>query len=69
MNITIKPSNYSESECVTSVAPCMPEDIAAPAEFTVFIVDDDQGVLKSLARLIGGTSARTVARLEWLRRH
>ncbi len=59
MNITIKPSNYSESECVVPVAPCMPDDFAASAEFTVFIVDDDQGVLKSLARLIGAAGYAT----------
>jgi FixJ family two-component response regulator len=59
MNITIKPSSYSERECVAPVAPCIPEDIAAPAEFTVFIVDDDHGVLKSLTRLIGAAGYTT----------
>jgi FixJ family two-component response regulator len=59
MNITIKPSNYSEPECVTPVAPCLPEEMAAPAEFTVFIVDDDPGVLKSLTRLIGAAGYAT----------
>ena len=59
MNITIKPSNYSEPDCVTPVAPCLAEGMAAPAEFTVFIVDDDQGVLKSLTRLVGAAGYAT----------
>jgi FixJ family two-component response regulator len=59
MNITIKPSNYSEPERVTHLAPCLTEELAAPAEFTVFIVDDDQGVLKSLTRLIGAAGYAT----------
>ena len=59
MNITIKPSNYSEPDCVTPGAPCLPEEMAAPAEFTVFIVDDDPGVLKSLTRLIGAAGYTT----------
>jgi FixJ family two-component response regulator len=59
MNITIKPSNYSEPDCVTPVAPCLSEEMAAPAEFTVFIVDDDPGVLKSLTRLVGAAGYAT----------
>jgi FixJ family two-component response regulator len=56
MNITIKPPDYSTPSRTTPAfyAPCMP-DIAAAARsghFTVFIVDDDPGVLKSLARFI-----------------
>jgi FixJ family two-component response regulator len=56
MNITIKPTGYSAPLRATPdfYAPCMPDITAAPMaeHFTVSIVDDDPGVLKSLARFL-----------------
>lgn len=59
MNITIKPPNYSVSsplqQSTTFYSHCMP-DVVSPRfvtrDFTVFIIDDDPGVLKSLARFV-----------------
>src|SRR5262245_62018265 len=62
MNITIKPPVYSASACTAPLhqttvfySPCMPPITAprlATRDFTVFIIDDDPGVLKSLARFV-----------------
>jgi FixJ family two-component response regulator len=73
MTITIKPSNFAvslraEDDRATSLLlePYKPDIVATPKperRFIVSIVDDDPGVLKSLARLIraAGYIARTFA--------
>jgi len=62
MTITIKPSNFAVSlraggrrATTLLIKPYLPDIVATPKtdrEFTVSIVDDDPGVLKSLARLV-----------------
>jgi FixJ family two-component response regulator len=56
MNINIKPSGYSSTLHAAGAvyAPCITDLAAAPMaeQFTVFIVDDDPGVRKSLARFV-----------------
>jgi FixJ family two-component response regulator len=75
MNINIKPSGYSEAlrAAPPVYAPCMPDIAAAPMaeQFTVFIVDDDPGVLKSLARFVraSGYAVRTFASADELLAH
>ena len=71
MTITIKPSNFAVSlragdrrATTLLIKPYLPDIVATPKtdrEFTVSIVDDDPGVLKSLARLVraAGFVART----------
>jgi len=68
MTITIKPSNFvmrlrTDDDRATSLffKPYAPDSQKIDREFTVTIVDDDQGVLKSLARLVraAGYAART----------
>jgi FixJ family two-component response regulator len=71
MTITIKPSNFAASlraadrrATTLLIKPYLPDIVATPKtgrEFTVSIVDDDPGVLKSLARLVraAGFVART----------
>src|SRR5215467_14079459 len=68
MTITIKPSNFvmrlrTDDDRATSLffKPYAPDSQKTDREFTVSIVDDDPGVLKSLARLVraSGYAART----------
>jgi FixJ family two-component response regulator len=71
MTITVKPSNFDVSlrtndSRATSLffKPCAPDIVATPKaerEFTVSLIDDDAGVLRSLARLVraSGYVART----------
>jgi len=68
MTITIKPSNFAmplhaDDDRATSLffKPYAPDSQKTERQFTVSIVDDDPGVLKSLARLVraAGYDART----------
>src|SRR5262245_43109839 len=81
MNITIKPPVYSASACTAPLhqttvfySPCMPPITAprlATRDFTVFIIDDDPGVLKSLARFVraAGYAVQTFSSADELLAH
>jgi FixJ family two-component response regulator len=76
MNITIKPSSYSAPLRTSPAfyASRMRDITARPIavrDFTVFIVDDDPGVLKSLARFVRATgyAVRTFSSADELLAH